>query len=61
MFCNPVIERKPKLRRQKRIFPKQKGELQEGCLGRGRHRQAGEHSWPLISETFTCLLIAVCK
>uniref|UniRef100_A0A672UVQ6 protein kinase C n=1 Tax=Strigops habroptila TaxID=2489341 RepID=A0A672UVQ6_STRHB len=25
MFCNPVIERKPKLRRQKRIFPKQKG------------------------------------
>ncbi|NXE94478.1 PKN2 kinase, partial [Menura novaehollandiae] len=26
MFCNPVIERKPKLQRQKRIFPKQKGE-----------------------------------
>ncbi|NXT32935.1 PKN2 kinase, partial [Pelecanoides urinatrix] len=25
MFCNPVIERKPKLQRQKRIFPKQKG------------------------------------
>ncbi|NXR11661.1 PKN2 kinase, partial [Semnornis frantzii] len=25
MFCNPVIERKPKLRRQKCIFPKQKG------------------------------------
>uniref|UniRef100_A0A8C2UAH3 Serine/threonine-protein kinase N3 n=1 Tax=Coturnix japonica TaxID=93934 RepID=A0A8C2UAH3_COTJA len=24
MFCNPVIERKPKLQRQKRIFPKQK-------------------------------------
>uniref|UniRef100_A0A663EYV5 protein kinase C n=1 Tax=Aquila chrysaetos chrysaetos TaxID=223781 RepID=A0A663EYV5_AQUCH len=27
MFCNPVIERKPKLQRQKRIFPKQKGKL----------------------------------
>ncbi|NXW32049.1 PKN2 kinase, partial [Phaetusa simplex] len=25
MFCNPVIERKPRLQRQKRIFPKQKG------------------------------------
>uniref|UniRef100_A0A8C4XRU7 Serine/threonine-protein kinase N3 n=1 Tax=Falco tinnunculus TaxID=100819 RepID=A0A8C4XRU7_FALTI len=25
MFSNPVIERKPKLQRQKRIFPKQKG------------------------------------
>uniref|UniRef100_A0A8C4KDG8 Protein kinase N3 n=1 Tax=Dromaius novaehollandiae TaxID=8790 RepID=A0A8C4KDG8_DRONO len=25
MFCNPVIERRPKLQRQKRIFPKQKG------------------------------------
>ncbi|NXG72589.1 PKN2 kinase, partial [Baryphthengus martii] len=25
MFCNPVIERKPKLQRQKRIFRKQKG------------------------------------
>ncbi|KFV18435.1 Serine/threonine-protein kinase N2, partial [Tauraco erythrolophus] len=25
MFCNPVIERKPKLQRQRRIFPKQKG------------------------------------
>ncbi|NXD74898.1 PKN2 kinase, partial [Halcyon senegalensis] len=25
MFCNPVIERKPKLQRQKLIFPKQKG------------------------------------
>ncbi|NXL46345.1 PKN2 kinase, partial [Podilymbus podiceps] len=25
MFCNPVIERKPKLQRQKCIFPKQKG------------------------------------
>ncbi|NXL58466.1 PKN2 kinase, partial [Chordeiles acutipennis] len=25
LFCNPVIERKPKLQRQKRIFPKQKG------------------------------------
>ncbi|NXG48401.1 PKN2 kinase, partial [Psilopogon haemacephalus] len=25
MFCSPIIERKPKLRRQKRIFPKQKG------------------------------------
>ncbi|NXN97226.1 PKN2 kinase, partial [Rhinopomastus cyanomelas] len=25
MFCNPVIERKPKLQRQQRIFPKQKG------------------------------------
>ncbi|NWH56483.1 PKN2 kinase, partial [Geococcyx californianus] len=25
MFCNPVFERKPKLQRQKRIFPKQKG------------------------------------
>ncbi|XP_010226393.1 PREDICTED: serine/threonine-protein kinase N3 [Tinamus guttatus] len=24
MFCNPVIERRPKLQRQKRIFPKQK-------------------------------------
>uniref|UniRef100_A0A8C3H312 Serine/threonine-protein kinase N3 n=1 Tax=Corvus moneduloides TaxID=1196302 RepID=A0A8C3H312_CORMO len=29
MFCNPVIERKPKLQRQKRIFPKQKGEVLE--------------------------------
>uniref|UniRef100_A0A8C3VDY7 Serine/threonine-protein kinase N3 n=1 Tax=Catharus ustulatus TaxID=91951 RepID=A0A8C3VDY7_CATUS len=29
MFCNPVIERKPKLQRQKRIFPKQKGEALE--------------------------------
>lgn len=27
MFCNPVIERRPKLQRQKRIFPKQKGNL----------------------------------
>uniref|UniRef100_A0A8U8C9H5 Serine/threonine-protein kinase N3 n=1 Tax=Geospiza parvula TaxID=87175 RepID=A0A8U8C9H5_GEOPR len=27
MFCNPVIERKPKLQRQKRIFPKQKAEV----------------------------------
>ncbi|NWR55258.1 PKN2 kinase, partial [Bucorvus abyssinicus] len=25
MFCNPVIQRKPNLQRQKRIFPKQKG------------------------------------
>ncbi|NXD12203.1 PKN2 kinase, partial [Nothocercus nigrocapillus] len=25
MFCNPVIERRPKLQRQKLIFPKQKG------------------------------------
>ncbi|XP_062447004.1 serine/threonine-protein kinase N3 [Rhea pennata] len=25
MFCNPVIERRPRLQRQKRIFPKQKG------------------------------------
>uniref|UniRef100_A0A8C3EPF2 protein kinase C n=1 Tax=Corvus moneduloides TaxID=1196302 RepID=A0A8C3EPF2_CORMO len=32
MFCNPVIERKPKLQRQKRIFPKQKGEEIRDCL-----------------------------
>ncbi|KFV64085.1 Serine/threonine-protein kinase N2, partial [Dryobates pubescens] len=25
MFCNPVLERRPRLQRQKRIFPKQKG------------------------------------
>uniref|UniRef100_A0A8C4UWT2 Serine/threonine-protein kinase N3 n=1 Tax=Falco tinnunculus TaxID=100819 RepID=A0A8C4UWT2_FALTI len=32
MFSNPVIERKPKLQRQKRIFPKQKGELLQNWL-----------------------------